>query len=73
MEKNSNPNLLKTKSNEEGTSHNKRRNFKGKQLSFSQASEISEDTKEDHKLLSPVRIFLCNNILNYNSYQLKII
>ena len=64
MEKNSKPNLLiKTKLNEEDNSHNKRRNVKGKQLSFSQASEISEDTKEDHKLLSPVRIFICNHML----------
>jgi hypothetical protein len=48
--------VIKTKIEEEDIDNtpNKKFNFKGKQLSFSQASEISEDTKENHKLFSPV-------------------
>ena len=46
--------IINTKSDEEGSSPYKKFNFKGKQLSFSQASEISDDTKDNHKLFSPV-------------------
>ena len=46
--------LIKEKIDEEESINNKKLNFKGKQLSFSQASEISKDTKENHKLFSPV-------------------
>ena len=48
--------LLKLKIDEENAIHNKLLNFKGKQLSFSQESEIIEDTKENHKLFSPVSL-----------------
>jgi hypothetical protein len=48
--------LLKLKIDEENAIHNKLLNVKGKQLSFSQESEISEDTKENHKLFSPVSL-----------------
>ena len=47
--------MINTKTDEEALSSNKRFNFKGKKLSFSQASEISDDTKDNHKLFSPVR------------------
>lgn len=50
--------LLKERMDEEENIFNKKLNFKGKQLSFSQASKISEDTKENHKLFSPVSNFL---------------
>ena len=50
--------LINTKSEEESQSLSKKLNFKGKQISFSQPSEISEDTKEGHKLFSPVSIYL---------------
>ncbi len=46
--------VIKSKSDEEEIIPNKKLNFKGKQLSFSQASEISDDTKDNHKLFSPV-------------------
>ena len=46
--------VIKSKSDEEEITTNKKLNFKGKQLSFSQASEISDDTKDNHKLFSPV-------------------
>ncbi len=54
--------IINTKSDEEGSSPNKKFNFKGKQLSFSQASEISDDTKDNHKLFSPV------STIKYNFY-----
>lgn len=46
--------IIKEKNQDEDNSHNKKLNFKVKQLSFSQQSEISEDTKDNHKLFSPV-------------------
>ena len=49
-------NLIKIKIDEENAIQNKLLNVKGKQLSFSQESEISEDTKENHKLFSPVSL-----------------
>jgi hypothetical protein len=48
--------LIKLKIDEENAIHNKLLNVKGKQLSFSQESEISEDTKENHKFFSPVSL-----------------
>lgn len=48
--------LIQLKIDEENAIHNKLLNAKGKQLSFSQESEISEDTKENHKLFSPVSL-----------------
>jgi hypothetical protein len=48
--------LIKLRIDEENAIHNKLLNVKGKQLSFSQESEISEDTKENHKLFSPVSL-----------------
>lgn len=48
--------LIKLKIDEENAIHNKLLNSKGKQLSFSQESEISEDTKENHKFFSPVSL-----------------
>ena len=46
--------MIKTKIEDDDYPQNKKLNFKGKQLSFSQASEISEDTKDNYKLFSPV-------------------
>ena len=55
--------VMKIKIEDSDSSPNKKLNFKGKQLSFSQASEISEDTKENYKFFSPV---------SYNSILFKI-
>ena len=49
--------IIKEKMDEEDDSQSKKINIKGKKLSFSQASDISEDTKENHKLSSPVSKF----------------
>ena len=46
--------VIKEKVEDGNITPNKKFNFKGKQLSFSQASEISEDIKDNHKLFSPV-------------------
>lgn len=46
--------IIKEKNEDEDNSHKKKLNFKVKQLSFSHQSEISEDTKDNHKLFSPV-------------------
>ena len=46
--------VIKVKTDEEDDKQMKKVNIKGKKLSFSQASDISEDTKENHKLSSPV-------------------
>ena len=48
--------LINLRIDEENPIHNKLLNVKGKQLSFSQESEISEDTKENHKFFSPVSL-----------------
>lgn len=47
--------VIKEKIDEDDNSQNEKVNIKGQKLSFSQASEISEDTKENHKFFSPVR------------------
>ena len=63
--------VIKSKSDEDEITPNKKFNFKGKQLSFSQASEISDDTKDNHKLFSPVsntqnNLYLILYIYHYN-------
>ena len=55
--------IIKEKLEDRSITPNKKLNFKGKQLSFSQASEISEDTKDNHKLFSPVSNNKINNII----------
>lgn len=55
--------VIKEKIEEGKKTPNKKLNFKGKQLSFSQASEISEDTRDNHKLFSPVSNNKINNIM----------
>jgi hypothetical protein len=55
-------NNSKTKSNndKDNSSNNKSsNNMKGKRISFSQESEISEYTKENHRLFSPIHTY-CN-------------
>ena len=65
--------VIKEKIEEGKKTPNKKLNFKGKQLSFSQASEISEDTRDNHKLFSPVSNNKINNIMIQLSAQNNII
>ena len=59
--------VMKNKTEDDDYTPNKKFNFKGKDLSFFQASEISEDTKENYKLFSPVSNDLI--IFNYLKYS----
>jgi hypothetical protein len=62
--------LLRITDGEELSPNDKKFNLKGKQLSFSQASEISDDTKENYKLFSPVSK---TKIIFFQYYNLIII